>query len=82
MAELAIRTIDCRIVAMVALGYGGPWLWWAVTVKYTCQKISELISRCLHHTMTISITTDECAVYLCVSIPSSEMSRAAAAAHP
>jgi len=24
VAELAIRTIDCGIVAMVALGYGGP----------------------------------------------------------
>jgi len=24
VAELAIRTIDCGIVAMAALGYGGP----------------------------------------------------------
>jgi len=31
VAELAIRTIDCGIVAMAALGYGGPWLWQAVT---------------------------------------------------
>jgi len=30
VAELAIRTIDCGIVAMVALGYGGSWLWRAV----------------------------------------------------
>jgi len=31
VAELAIRTIDCGIVAMAALGYGGPWLQQAVT---------------------------------------------------
>jgi len=30
VAELAIRTIDCGIVATAALGYGGPWLWRAV----------------------------------------------------
>jgi len=35
VAELAIRTIDCEIVAMAALGYGGPWLWRAVTVHAT-----------------------------------------------
>jgi len=31
VAELAIRTIDCGIVDMAAIGYGGRWLWRAVT---------------------------------------------------
>jgi len=31
MGKCGIRTIDCGIVAMAALGYGSPWLWRAVT---------------------------------------------------
>jgi len=49
VAELAIRTINCGIVAMAALGYGGPWLWRAVTdaswlLFITCDKMHKMTS--------------------------------------
>ena len=46
MAELAIRTIDCGIVAMAALGYGGPLLWQAVTV-FARILATVILSWCL-----------------------------------
>jgi len=42
---LAIRTIDCGIVAMAALGYDGPWQFSEVTVR-RARLILRWVTAC------------------------------------
>jgi len=43
VAELAIRTIDCGIVAMAAPGYGGPSPEAVPLHKFSAQKINKSV---------------------------------------
>jgi len=63
VAKLAIRTIDCGIVAMAALGYGGPWLWRAVTL-HSMVRLASLVkvAECVRWSVFFSLL-------LCLATP-------------